>query len=118
MTIFFGLLGLSIIALLKFGDHPFAFVGIIFLAALLGGSPFALYPATVGDYYGARYSTVNYGITYTAKAWAGFISGWLSGYFVTQSGSYRVPLTLLAICSIIAAVVSNPKLMKAPQRKQ
>ena len=87
MTIFYGLLGLSIIDLLKFGDHPFAFVAIIFLAALLGGSPFALYPATVGDYYGARYSTVNYGITYTAKAWAGFISGWLSGYFVTQSGS-------------------------------
>jgi OFA family oxalate/formate antiporter-like MFS transporter len=117
MMIFYGLLGLSIIALLKFGDHPSAFVSIVFLAALLGGAPFALYPATVGDYYGAKYSTVNYGITYTAKAWAGFISGWLSGYIVTQSGSYRVPLILIAVCSLIAAAVSNPKLMKAPRQK-
>ncbi len=118
MMIFYGLLGLSILALLKFGDHPATFVAIVFIAALLGGSPFALYPATVGDYYGARYSTVNYGITYTAKAWAGLISGWLSGYFVTQSGSYRVPLILIAVCSLIAAIVSNPKWMKAPYLKK
>jgi OFA family oxalate/formate antiporter-like MFS transporter len=118
MMIFYALLGLSIIALLKFGDHPATFVAIVFIAALLGGSPFALYPATVGDYYGARYSTVNYGITYTAKAWAGFISGWLSGYFVTQFGSYRIPLILIAVCSLIAAIVSNPKWMNAPQRRE
>jgi OFA family oxalate/formate antiporter-like MFS transporter len=117
MMVFYGLLGLSIIALLKYGDHAAAFVAIVFIAALLGGAPFALYPATVGDYYGPKYSTVNYGITYTAKAWAGFISGWLSGYFVAQSGSYRFPLVLIAICSLVAAVVSNPKWMKAPRQR-
>jgi OFA family oxalate/formate antiporter-like MFS transporter len=118
MTLFYAFSGLTIIALLNFGDHPLTFVILVFIAALLGGAPFALYPATVGDYYGSKYSTVNYGITYTAKAWAGFISGWLSGYFVTQSGSYQVPLTLVAICSIIAAFFSNPKLMKAPAPKK
>ena len=117
MTVFYGLLGLSVLLLLWFGGHPAAFVAFVFVAALLGGAPFALYPATVGDYYGSRYSTVNYGITYTAKAWAGFISGWLSGYFVTQSGSYRTPLILIAVCSIVSALVSNPRLMKAPERK-
>lgn len=117
MMIFYGSLGLSIMALLKFGGHPFTFVIIVFIAALLGGSPFALYPATIGDYYGPKYSTVNYGITYTAKAWAGLLSGWLSGYFVVQSGSYRVPLIIVAICSILAAFFSNPRLMRSPNRK-
>ena len=88
----------------------------MFLAALLGGAPFALYPATIGDYYGTRYSTTNYGITYTAKAWAGLISGWLSGYLVVTFGSYKIPLTVVACCSLVAAALSNPRLMKAPVR--
>ncbi len=117
MVIFYGFLGLSILALLLFGTHPFLFVLIVFIAALLGGAPFALYPATVGDYYGSKYSTVNYGITYTAKAWAGLLSGWLSGYFVSQMGSYRIPLIIIAICSLLAAFFSNPRMMRSPQKK-
>jgi len=117
MVIFYGFLGFSILALLLFGTHPFFFVVIVFIAALLGGAPFALYPATVGDYYGSKYSTVNYGITYTAKAWAGLISGWLSGYFVSQMGSYRIPLIIIAICSLLAAFFSNPRMMRSPQKK-
>jgi len=117
MVIFYGFLGFSILALLLFGTHPLLFVMIVFIAALLGGAPFALYPATVGDYYGSKYSTVNYGITYTAKAWAGLISGWLSGYFVSQMGSYRIPLIIIAICSLLAAFFSNPRIMRSPQKK-
>jgi MFS transporter, OFA family, oxalate/formate antiporter len=118
MMIFYGLQGLSILALLRFGSNPALFVAIVFIAALLGGAPFALYPATIADYYGSKYSTVNYGITYTAKAWAGLISGWLSGYIVTLSGSYEISLVLIAVCCIVAAVISSPGLMKAPQAKR
>jgi MFS transporter, OFA family, oxalate/formate antiporter len=117
MVFFYGFLGFSILALLLFGTHPLLFVLIVFLAALLGGAPFALYPATVGDYYGAKYSTVNYGITYTAKAWAGLISGWVSGYFVSQMGSYRIPLIIIAVCSLLAAFFSNPRIMRSPQKQ-
>ncbi len=116
MTIFYGALGLSILALLHWGSNPLAFVILVFIAALLGGSPFALYPATIGDYYGPRYSTVNYGITYTAKAWAGLISGYLSGYFVSRFGSFKIPLLLIAIGSILAAFISSPKIMRAPRK--
>ncbi|MFC1817247.1 hypothetical protein ACFL0M_15230 [Thermodesulfobacteriota bacterium] len=97
---------------------PLFFVIFVFVAALLGGAPFALYPATIGDYYGASYSTTNYGITYTAKALAGLISGWFSGYLVMQFGSYRLPLILVAICSLMAAAVSMPRLMKSPHKKK
>jgi OFA family oxalate/formate antiporter-like MFS transporter len=118
MVMFFGALGLSIIALVHFGGNPLAFVLLVFMAAMLGGSPFALYPATIGDYYGPQYSTVNYGITYTAKAWAGLISGWLSGYIVLQFGSFRGPLLLIAAGSLLAAIISSPKVMKAPHLKK
>jgi len=118
MVIFFALLGLSIICLVSLGNIPAMFVVFVFLSALLGGSPFALYPATIGDYYGARYSTTNYGITYTAKAWAGLISGWLSAYLVTQFGSYKLPLVIVAVCSLIAALLSYPKWMRAPVKRK
>jgi len=118
MVIFYLLLGISILCLVNFGQNPLSFTAIVFMASLLGGSPFALYPATIGDYYGPRYATTNYGITYTAKAWAGLISGWLSGYLVMQYGTYRIPLMIVAICSIIAAIISNPKILKKPENKQ
>ncbi len=119
MVIFYSLLGLSILCFVTLAQIPFLFVTIVFIAALLGGAPFALYPATIGDYYGSRYSTTNYGITYTAKAFAGLISGWLSGYLFMQFGSFRPALVFVAICSLLAAFISQPKFMKSPlKRKQ
>ncbi len=116
MVVFYGTLGLAILFFVRFADVLELFILAVFLAALLGGAPFALYPATIGDYYGARYSTTNYGITYTAKAWAGLISGWLSGYLVVRFGSYKIPLVLVAFGSL-AAALSHPRQMRAPIRK-
>jgi OFA family oxalate/formate antiporter-like MFS transporter len=118
MVIFYSCLGLSILSFVMFGHIPMLFVIIVFIAALLGGAPFALYPATIGDYYGTRYATTNYGITYTAKAWAGLISGWLSGYLVMKFGSYKLPLVVVAIGSLMAAAISNPRLLKVPAKKR
>jgi hypothetical protein len=69
----------------------------------VGGGPF-----TVADIF--------YGITYTAKAWAGLISGWLSGYLVMKFGSYQLALVIVVICSLIAAAISNPRFLKMPQK--
>ncbi|MEW6335425.1 MAG: OFA family MFS transporter [Thermodesulfobacteriota bacterium] len=117
MVVFYSLLALSIFSFVFFARVPLFFVAIVFVAALLGGAPFALYPATIGDYYGSKYSTTNYGITYTAKAFAGLISGWLSGYLVMQFGSYTPTLVFVACCSLLAAVISMPMILKAPRRK-
>ena len=117
MMFFYSILGLSILAFVLYVHIPILFMVTIFIAALLGGAPFALYPATIGDYYGARYSTTNYGITYTAKAWAGLLSGWLSGYLVMQFGSYKVPLIIMGVACLMAAFLSNPKFLKAPDKE-
>jgi MFS transporter, OFA family, oxalate/formate antiporter len=117
MVIFYSLLALSIFCFVFFAKTPLFFVIIVFIAALLGGAPFALYPATIGDYYGTKYATTNYGITYTAKAFAGLISGWLSGYLFMQFGSFKPALIAIACFSLLAAVISMPTIMKAPQKK-
>jgi OFA family oxalate/formate antiporter-like MFS transporter len=116
MMLFYSVLSLSIFAFVLLAHIPVLFVIIVFTASLLGGAPFALYPATIGDYYGAKYSTTNYGITYTAKAWAGLISGWLSGYLLIKFGSYQLALIIVAVCSLVAAALSNPRLLKKPSK--
>lgn len=114
MVAFFTLLGLSILALLQFGSNPAVFVSLVIFTSLLGGAPFALYPATIGDFYGVRYATTNYGITYTAKAWAGLISGWLCGVLAAHFGSFTVPLAMVASACLLAAALSHPRFLKAP----
>ena len=118
MSIFYTLLAISIFCFVLFAKNHFLFVAIVFIAALLGGAPFALYPATIGDYYGTKYSTTNYGITYTAKAFAGLISGWLSGYLVMKFGSFTPAFIAIACFSLLAAIISMPMILKAPQKKR
>ena len=117
MVIFYILLALSVFTLIPFGTNPVVFVIFVFLCGLLGGSPFALYAATIGDYYGPRYATTNFGITQTSKAWAGLISGWLCGFLVSLTGSYKLPLFIIAACTLTAGVLSHPRLLKPPRRK-
>ena len=117
MQLCFSLLGLTMVALVWFGETPALFVLFVILAALFGGAPFTLYPAMISDCYGQRYFTTNYGITYTAKACAGLISGLLSGYLVARFGSFTVPLLLLGACSLAAAVAVHPRFLSAPAPK-
>lgn len=114
MVVFYSLLGISVFALVLLGNIPILFFLFVIIASLLGGAPFVLYPTTIGDFYGPKYSTTNYGITYTAKSLAGLISGWLSGYLVMQFGSFKLPLIVIALLSIVSALISLPKFMKAP----
>ena len=118
MMLFYGLLGVAIFSLIQLRHIPILFALMVFIVALLGGSPFGLYPATIGEYYGLKRFTTNYGITITAKAWAGLISGWLIGFLVLQFGSYKVPLMILSIGSFLAALLSSPIFMKPPRKKR
>lgn len=117
MVIFFVFLGLSVLTLIPFGTNPTVFVIFVFLCGLLGGSPFALYAAAIGDYYGPKYATTNFGVTQTAKAWAGLISGWLCGFLVALAGSYKLPLLIIAALTLTAGVLSHPRLLKPPLPK-
>jgi OFA family oxalate/formate antiporter-like MFS transporter len=115
MFIFYTLLGLDLFVLSTFGNIPLVFVGAVFMATLLGGSPFVLVPSEIGDFFGPKYATTNYGITVTAKAWAGFISGWLCAFLVDSYSTYKVPLVILAVLCILSGVFSSPLALKKPR---
>jgi len=117
MALFFGLLGACMLLLGLFGSLPWLFAATVFLAGLLGGGPFVLCAATVGDYFGAKYSTANWGLTITGKAWAGLLAGWFSGWLVTLSGTYQTPLLVLSACCFVAALLCNPKVLRPPAGK-
>jgi len=52
------------------------------------GEVFSLFPSTLGDYFGSRHSTSNYGILYSAKGVASIIGGFTAAKIYEQFGSW------------------------------
>ncbi len=115
MQRFFALLGLSILGLAGFGHVPELFCLFVILAALFGGAPFVLYPRPSGTSTdrAIRRPTM---ASLTRQAWAGLISGWLSGYIMMRFGSLRLLLIAVGISSLGAALMCHPRLLSAPAR--
>src|SRR2546430_15975533 len=51
------------------------------------GEVFSLFPSIVGDYYGTRHATSNYGVMYSAKGVASIIGGGLSAMLYERFGT-------------------------------
>ena len=56
------------------------------------GSMFALFPAIIGDYYGAQCATSNYGFLYTAKGVASIGGGGIAAALFVKYGNWNVPV--------------------------
>ena len=85
------------------------------------GSMFALFPAIIGDYYGAKCATSNYGFLYTAKGVASIGGGGIAAALFQKYGSWSVPpfyltagLTLLS--AVLILVLRFMPLPKASRR--
>jgi len=115
--IFYGLAGLFMIALGLTGKSSTGFATFVILSMLFAGYVFAFNPAVIGDFYGPRYSTTNYGITYTAKSWGGLISGYITAWLLVTFGSYTYSIMGLGIGALIAAVLVSPWILKKPKKK-
>lgn len=116
MVLFYSSLGLILLGLTYLCGVPEAFTLLVITASLLSGAPYTFYPSIIGDYYGTKYVTANYGITYTAKAWSGLIAGWITGYIVAAYGTYKIALVITAIITLIAAFLSSPLILRPPRR--
>jgi len=66
------------------------------------GEIYALFPATVGDYYGSKYATANNSILYAAKGVAGFVIV-LPQMLQRQTGSWG---PAFAGCAVLAAMTA------------
>ena len=106
MAMAFGLEGLAIIALLHLVDHSLWFVILTGLTFFAWGEIFSLFPAAIGDIFGPRYATTNYGIQYTAKGVASIFAGWGAAKILEVTGSWIPVLWIAVACDLTAAALA------------
>jgi OFA family oxalate/formate antiporter-like MFS transporter len=105
MFIAFGLEGIGIFALAKFGGDPVSFVILSGLVFFAWGEIYSLFPATVTDTFGARYATTNTGLMYTAKGTASLLVP-LGNVLMTSTGSWLAVFVIGASMNILAALMA------------
>lgn len=120
MGIAFGLQAITIVGWLSLIDHPIMFVVLSGFAYFSWGEIYSLFPATVGDMYGPKWATTNYGIMYTSKGLASIFAGPVAALASVESGSWVPILWIMAVCaaidSALAWVVLKPLVRRNIQR--
>ena len=69
------------------------------------GEVFSLFPSIVGDYYGTRFATSNYGVMYSAKGVAALIGG-AGPILYERFGTWNACLYGSAVLALAAAVIA------------
>jgi OFA family oxalate/formate antiporter-like MFS transporter len=67
------------------------------------GQIYSLFPATSGDYFGAKHATSNYAVLYTAKGTASIIGGWVGTMLYESTGSWATGFYGSALMALVAA---------------
>jgi OFA family oxalate/formate antiporter-like MFS transporter len=97
--------------------NPVAFVLLLSVAFLAWGEIYALYSAVVGDIFGPRYATTNYGMLYTGKGVATIFAGYGAALLATFAGTYLPVLYITIVFDIIAALLAIFVLKGMVQRR-
>jgi len=107
MFLTFGIEAVLVYAVTKIAGAPMAFVLLFSFIFLFWGEIYSLFSATVGDVFGPKHASANYGLVYTSKGlasvFAGFGAASIAAYF---GGSFAVPFYISAVLCAIAAVLS------------
>jgi MFS transporter, OFA family, oxalate/formate antiporter len=104
MGIAFGIEALCIAAFGFFGTTPISFIVTDALVFLFWGDIFSLFAATVGDAFGRKYVTVNYGIMYTAKGVASLLVP-LGNVLTNFTGNWHAVYAVGCFMNIAAALL-------------
>lgn len=104
----FSLQAITIIVLTFLTKNPVAFIILTGFAFFTWGEIFSLFPAAVGDLFGRKYATTNYGFLYTAKGTASFFSAPVVAYVAEhfKGGDWTVIFYAMAACAAIAALMA------------
>ena len=77
--------------------------GIVFFA---WGEIYSLFPAAIGDVFGPKYATTNYGLQYTAKGTAAIFAGWGAALMMERTGAWTTVFWAAIMCDLIASGVA------------
>jgi OFA family oxalate/formate antiporter-like MFS transporter len=112
MFIAFTLEGVALLLLVRFVHDPVLFVVFTGMAFFFWGEVFSLFPATMGDTFGKKYATTNYGLLYTSKGTAALLVSLAGLVIKEQKGSWSVLLQVAAgLCvatALLALLVLRP----------
>jgi OFA family oxalate/formate antiporter-like MFS transporter len=104
MGIAFGIEAICLAAFGFFGTTPISFIVTDALVFLFWGDIFSLFAATVGDAFGRKYVTVNYGIMYTAKGAASLLVP-LGNVLTHFTGSWHAVYAVGCGMNVVAALL-------------
>jgi len=104
MGISFGIEALCLAAFGFFGTTPISFIITDALVFLFWGDIFSLFAATVGDAFGRKYVTANYGIMYTAKGAASLLVP-LGNVLTHVTGNWHAVYAVGCGMNVIAALL-------------
>jgi OFA family oxalate/formate antiporter-like MFS transporter len=82
------------------------FVFTLVLSYFTWGEVFSLFPSIVGDYYGTRHVTSNYGVMYSAKGVASIIGGGLAALLYEHFGTWAAVFYGSAVLALLAAAMT------------
>jgi MFS family permease len=117
MVVAFASQALTIIVWMQVLGHPILLIVLSGLAYFTWGEIYSLFPAAVGDLFGHRYATTNYGVLYTSKGVAAIFAGPVAALVAARFSGNWVPVFIgMAACSAIAAVLTLAWLKPAAQR--
>ena len=99
--------------------QAFSLLGVLYVGRLSGtwftlsllvlffiwGSMFSLFPAIIGDYYGAENATSNYGFLYTAKGVASVAAGFVAAKVFEKFGSWNYVFYGSALLALLSALI-------------
>lgn len=70
------------------------------------GEVFSLFPSTLGDYFGSKYATSNYGFLYSAKGVSAIIAGYLAARLFEQFGSWTAVFYGSAVLALLSGITA------------
>ena len=107
MGIAFTLQAICLLLVLTLGRRSGGwFATTLVLVYFTWGEIFSLFPSTLGDYFGSRHATSNYGVLYSAKGVASISGGWLAAWLYERSDGWSHAFYGSAVLAIVAAAIA------------
>ncbi|MDY6986243.1 MAG: oxalate/formate MFS antiporter [Candidatus Thermoplasmatota archaeon] len=118
MAISFGLEAVVLfVASTGVSRDPVFFIVMMAIAILCWGQVYSLYSASVGDIFGAKYATVNYGMLYTSKGIASWLAGFGAAAIASAFESWVPMLHIIAVMNLFAALLAILVVKKVVKRR-
>jgi OFA family oxalate/formate antiporter-like MFS transporter len=106
MFIPYALQAFSLIAVLILGHRSGLWFNITLMVVFfIWGSMFSLFPAIIGDYYGADNATSNYGFLYMAKGVGAILAAYIAARIFQRFGNWNWVFYGSAALAVVAAVL-------------